>query len=123
VFTARYALSPYIKQIRFVFKGLKTEGVLAPFPLLLSDMVAVTQILVYIYERRCTETRRKVRGTCVWPVLLDSVGSETQWLLQLECPGFTCPPNHSACRETMKLMELANRLLYSNNSSVSVTLA
>jgi hypothetical protein len=26
VFTARYALSPYIKQIRFVFKGLKPEG-------------------------------------------------------------------------------------------------
>jgi hypothetical protein len=25
VFTARYALSPYIKLIRFVFKGLKTE--------------------------------------------------------------------------------------------------
>jgi hypothetical protein len=24
VFTARYALSPYIKQIRFVFKGLST---------------------------------------------------------------------------------------------------
>jgi hypothetical protein len=24
VFTARYALSPYIKQIRFVFKGLRT---------------------------------------------------------------------------------------------------
>jgi hypothetical protein len=24
VFTARYALSPYIKQIRFVFKGLKS---------------------------------------------------------------------------------------------------
>jgi hypothetical protein len=24
VFTARYALSPYIKQIRFVFKGLNT---------------------------------------------------------------------------------------------------
>jgi hypothetical protein len=23
MFTARYALSPYIKQIRFVFKGLK----------------------------------------------------------------------------------------------------
>jgi hypothetical protein len=23
VFTARYALSPYIKQVRFVFKGLK----------------------------------------------------------------------------------------------------
>jgi hypothetical protein len=26
VFTARYALSSYIKQIRFVFKGLKIEG-------------------------------------------------------------------------------------------------
>jgi hypothetical protein len=25
VFTARYALSPYIKQIRFVFKGLMGE--------------------------------------------------------------------------------------------------
>jgi hypothetical protein len=25
VFTARYALSPYIKQIRFVFKGLKIQ--------------------------------------------------------------------------------------------------
>jgi hypothetical protein len=25
VLTARYALSPYIKQIRFVFKGLKQE--------------------------------------------------------------------------------------------------
>jgi hypothetical protein len=24
VFTARYALSPYIKQIRFVFKGLNS---------------------------------------------------------------------------------------------------
>jgi hypothetical protein len=26
VFTARYALSPCIKQIRFVFKGLKDRG-------------------------------------------------------------------------------------------------
>jgi hypothetical protein len=29
VFTARYALSPYIKQIRFVFKGL-TGGWVGP---------------------------------------------------------------------------------------------
>jgi hypothetical protein len=29
VFTARYALSPYIKQIRFVFKGLRLRCVLA----------------------------------------------------------------------------------------------
>jgi hypothetical protein len=28
VFTARYALSPYIKQIRFVFKGLNTRAIL-----------------------------------------------------------------------------------------------
>jgi hypothetical protein len=33
VFTARYALSPYIKQIRFVFKGLKVYWLvyLSPF--------------------------------------------------------------------------------------------
>jgi hypothetical protein len=33
VFTARYALSPYIKQIRFVFKGLNivhVAGILKP---------------------------------------------------------------------------------------------
>jgi hypothetical protein len=30
VFTARYAMSPYIKQIRFVFKGLVTSGFLQP---------------------------------------------------------------------------------------------
>jgi hypothetical protein len=28
VFTARYALSPYIKQIGFVFKGLRRENIL-----------------------------------------------------------------------------------------------
>jgi hypothetical protein len=27
VFTARYALSPYIKQIRFVFRGLRADEV------------------------------------------------------------------------------------------------
>jgi hypothetical protein len=31
VFTARYALSPYIKQIHFVFKGLRTVGSTAIF--------------------------------------------------------------------------------------------
>jgi hypothetical protein len=29
VFTARYALSPYIKQIRYVFKGLKSVAAAA----------------------------------------------------------------------------------------------
>jgi hypothetical protein len=31
VFTTRYALSPYIKQIRFIFKGLNSE-LLKKFP-------------------------------------------------------------------------------------------
>jgi hypothetical protein len=31
VFTARYALSPYIKQIRFVFKGLNWSCAVRPF--------------------------------------------------------------------------------------------
>jgi hypothetical protein len=26
MFTVRYALSPYVKQIRFVFKGLKNDS-------------------------------------------------------------------------------------------------
>jgi hypothetical protein len=30
MFTARYALSPYIKQIRFVFKGLKRKTHIIP---------------------------------------------------------------------------------------------
>jgi hypothetical protein len=32
VFTARYALSPYIKQIRFVFKGLMLIREVPLFP-------------------------------------------------------------------------------------------
>jgi hypothetical protein len=32
VFTARYALSPYIKQIRFVFKGLNSQKINANRP-------------------------------------------------------------------------------------------
>jgi hypothetical protein len=45
VFTARYALSPYIKQIRFVFKGLQClvcephPGFEAPFPRLRQSSV------------------------------------------------------------------------------------
>jgi hypothetical protein len=48
VFTARYALSPYIKQIRFVFKGLKREAVhfylnnaVKPVKLLLKGNISV----------------------------------------------------------------------------------
>jgi hypothetical protein len=40
VFTARYALSPYIKQIRFVFKGLKegNQAIIAKFLQKLADI-------------------------------------------------------------------------------------
>jgi hypothetical protein len=38
VFTARYALSPYIKQIRFVFKGLRFFAISPSRPSLLWDV-------------------------------------------------------------------------------------
>jgi hypothetical protein len=50
VFTARYALSSYIKQIRFVFKGLIGQGIsqcacLLPTAVVYEDtMVAVTVV-------------------------------------------------------------------------------
>jgi hypothetical protein len=44
VFTARYALSPYIKQIRFVFKGLKSSGEPVLWDMTLSDILYVTHV-------------------------------------------------------------------------------
>jgi hypothetical protein len=41
VFTARYALSPYIKQIRFVFKGLMWAGIWRPLCRLLINTESV----------------------------------------------------------------------------------
>jgi hypothetical protein len=54
VFTARYALSPYIKQIRFVFKGLKLQAPARCFFiflyvsmfLLLSSLISLLHVLV-----------------------------------------------------------------------------
>jgi hypothetical protein len=48
VFTARYALSPYIKQIRFVFKGLK----IGDFPFYIMDTLQMrveNRYIIYIY--------------------------------------------------------------------------
>jgi hypothetical protein len=41
VFTARYALSPYIKQTRFVFKGLKGQEILGVTGVLSSTAICV----------------------------------------------------------------------------------
>jgi hypothetical protein len=46
VFTARYALSPYIKQIRFVFKGLMQ----APNPLTIFTSAAVGAVSYSAYN-------------------------------------------------------------------------
>jgi hypothetical protein len=55
VLTARYALSPYIKQIRFVFKGLNFSH--SPFNLtLISSVVLLLQ---------STATRRRKEGVKV----------------------------------------------------------
>jgi hypothetical protein len=69
VFTARYALSPYIKQIRFVFKGLNRSS--ARRPTCDSDLTHVTSIpkttfhiLLHIWYAvyKCTPTYLKRRN-------------------------------------------------------------
>jgi hypothetical protein len=54
VFTARYALSPYIKQIRFAFKGLRVE--------IINDSRFVTKSVVKhtscSFSCRCAEVLR-----------------------------------------------------------------
>jgi hypothetical protein len=55
VFTARYALSPYIKQIRFVFKGLIHVTVLF-FPLHTAPQWARGPSLSRIHDHTQTHT-------------------------------------------------------------------
>jgi hypothetical protein len=47
VFTARYALSPYIKQIRFVFRGLKTKFHIRILALLVPNYLLVGETTVF----------------------------------------------------------------------------
>jgi hypothetical protein len=57
VFTARYALSPYIKQIRFVFKGLKEQSATAYRPtLLLHDFQISSNYLKEIITEKAGDT-------------------------------------------------------------------
>jgi hypothetical protein len=49
VFTARYALSPYVKQIRFVFKGL---------------MVVVVVVVVVVVSQKHRGLRPLTPGAC-----------------------------------------------------------
>jgi hypothetical protein len=53
VFTARYALSPYIKQIRFVFKGLNI--------LTVTTLITVVRQPNIHYFKRPTPSQRKQR--------------------------------------------------------------
>jgi hypothetical protein len=53
VFTARYALSPYIKQIRFVLKGLKDVSVF-------KNYLYVLIFLLSSVRYRCKNPRRQI---------------------------------------------------------------
>jgi hypothetical protein len=48
VFTARYALSPYVKQTRFVFKGLKELVAIPNFKISLKSLLYGAKILISI---------------------------------------------------------------------------
>jgi hypothetical protein len=51
MFTARYALSPYIKQIRFVFKGLINRSLILEYGL--GNSVISTFIYMYVSGTGC----------------------------------------------------------------------
>jgi hypothetical protein len=67
VFTARYALSPYIKQIRFVFKGLKPAKVPVIFPGFVSSHAS---LIVYsswnFKKRKAVKLRREILFICIY---------------------------------------------------------
>jgi hypothetical protein len=60
VFTARYALSPYIKQIRFVFKGLNSVSLGTHFPL--SSCIVVEFIVIVVI--RLSRFRTPMEMSC-----------------------------------------------------------
>jgi hypothetical protein len=72
VFTARYALSPYIKQIHFVFKGLST--ILLLFP-------------------RTKFTRPKFCNTCFKMCSISSYFATCRWIT---FRGLTCQSDHAS---------------------------
>jgi hypothetical protein len=68
VFTARYALSPYIKQIRFVFKGLRMNVTEASCLKCNSDTclsTAVTPSALAPYDSKATGTYGALAGIIV----------------------------------------------------------
>jgi hypothetical protein len=64
VFTARYALSPYIKQIRFVFKGL---------------MLIILKTILNTCTRDCIEYVGEIN--CFLSVVEVSLGCKKEFLL------------------------------------------
>jgi hypothetical protein len=75
MFTARYALSPYIKQTRFVFKGLKMEVMGCPQRSVTNYQSTLRNIPD---ERRphaadCCEHGHKPSGSEKWRELLDQL--------------------------------------------------
>jgi hypothetical protein len=67
VFTARYALSPYIKQIRFVFKGLMTHFLIDDGEVHLLD-VSVTNYRIMRVLASWSGSATKVMSVFTWDV-------------------------------------------------------
>jgi hypothetical protein len=65
VFTARYGLSPYIKQIRFVFKGLIPKYVTANSQTAVFSSLFMKRISPGTFKRLELKTRRSLRTVSV----------------------------------------------------------
>jgi hypothetical protein len=79
VFTARYALSPYIKQIRFVFKGLNQSTV--PDSILV-DILYYSAIEIYVFQEVTSQE------TCLVQLCISFYSGPLKLLSQLIFPAF-----------------------------------
>jgi hypothetical protein len=142
VFTARYALSPYIKQIRFVFKGLMMKGPLAdatdapqPWGLLCNPMMKMKMMIIFFpspgngapvewYWQAKTEELREKHV----PVPLQQVSRKSTRnaaIMLGMCKSRTCPSCLGAFAELQKATIssscLSVRLSAGNNSAPAET--
>jgi hypothetical protein len=76
VFTARYALSPYIKQIRFVFKGLIYK--FHPFNVVFVKLINFQNVEVKVSFEHA---RKSQRWNISVAVLIPNFGARREWVL------------------------------------------
>jgi hypothetical protein len=69
VFTARYALSPCIKQIRFVFKGLIIQHAKRVHRIILPSVACLALTYFFTLSHKRHDFREKVTGHKLWALI------------------------------------------------------